>query len=37
METLIKTEFNFTDILLLVLRHLQSEEYVQVFGIYANY
>ena len=36
-ETLIKTDINFTDVSSLVLRHLQSEEYIQVFGIYGNY
>ena len=36
-ETLTKTEINFTDVSSLVLRHLQSEEYIQVFRIYANY
>ena len=35
METLIKTEINFIDVSSLVLRHLQSGEYIQVFGIYA--
>ena len=35
-ETL-KTEIHFTDISLLVLQHLQGKEYIQVFGIYANY
>ena len=37
MEASIKTEINFDDVSSLVLRHLQSEEYIQVFGIYANY
>ena len=32
-ETLIKTEISFTDVASLVLQHLQSEEYIQVFGI----
>ena len=36
-ETLIETEIYFADVSSLVLRHLQNEEYIQVFGIYANY
>ena len=36
-ETLIKQKFNFTDVWSLVLRHLQREEFLQVFDLYANY